>query len=102
MAHNVDIVYKTILSKNYLKKSVAENRSFLSLIQCAPDNVVSVVATCHHRPIAFIFGIIEEVKIKKKMSNKHSVVREKKVQKNYISNILWLTMNSVKEALARN
>lgn len=83
--NNVDIVYKTILSKNVLKKMVAENFVFSSLIQRAPYNIVSVVATHQNRPIAFIFGIIEE----NVCDIYYNAVREKKEQKNYISNILW-------------
>lgn len=59
MATNSDIVYKNILSTNYLKKIVADHRSFSSLMQRAPYDIVSVVATHQKRPIAFIFGIIE-------------------------------------------
>lgn len=87
MAQNVDIVYKNILVNHDLKRMVAENRLFSSLIQRAPYDIVSVVAIHQNRPIAFIFGTIEE-KIKNKIC-RYNVVREKKEQKNYISNILW-------------
>lgn len=82
-----DIVYQTILSKNSLKKIVAGNFVFSSLIQRAPDNIVSVVATKteENRPIAFIFGIIEE-KIFSKLCKGRL---EKKERKNYTSNTLW-------------
>lgn len=38
---------------------MAEHRSYLSLMQSTPCDIVSVVATYQKRPIAFIFGIIE-------------------------------------------
>lgn len=76
MAQKVDIVYEKVLSTICLKKIVADNRSFSSLIQRAPYNIVSIVASYRCRPIALIFGIIEEkVKI---CQNKYKTVCKKK------------------------
>lgn len=59
MAQNSDIVYNKVVSINDLRKMLSEHPSFSCLIQRAPYNTVSVVATHEKRPIAFIFGIIE-------------------------------------------
>lgn len=59
MAECSDILYQKILTVNYLKKILAEHRSFSTLIDRAPYDIVSVVATHQTRPVAFIFGIIE-------------------------------------------
>lgn len=78
MAHqNFDIVYEKITSINYLKKIVAEHRPFSSLIQRAPYDIVAVVATHQKRPIAFIFGIIDEMCCHRKLN----AVRGKRTNK---------------------
>lgn len=84
MERNSDIAYRTILFKTGLEGILAEHRLFSSLIERAPYDIVSVVATHQNRPIAFIFGLIEV----KKVYHEHNVLREKKVRKSCTSNTL--------------